>query len=321
MPLGKAVRRRDFIKGIVAVATPIEWRFWLLLTTATAVMVVMQNSTSLWFGGSDHADYFWYARFLLGEEFAGEPFPPNWRTPGMGIFHILSGTALFDTWKGFIALFALFSVGIPMCFYQMVRPYSRNLALFVGFIAIASMFPYAYASAAGSDQPFFFLHALELLLCVIYFRRPTRLLLIGIVCVAVYATTVRPVGALIFWIFIVVAILLRRADWRSLIAASCAYVLLMTGWVFWDRAYGSNGGAAPGRDGPLPPHTLATTAERRFAEVYFSAAGLIHAENDGGAASYPNSLRLRSMLRDYLVQRPFEWKFSAIFTPPSLFAN
>ncbi len=277
---------------------PRDWRFWTVAAVAAAVMGVMQFNVPLWYGGSDHGDYYWYGRFLLGQGFAGYALPPNWRTPGMGIFHILSGTVLFDTWKGFIALFALFSVAIPVLYYLIVRPHSRNLALVAALVVIASMTPTIYATMAGSDQVFFFLHALLLCLCVTYFhRRLDRRLTLPIVIavVAACAHLVRPVGAVLFWIFVFVAVLLRPHDWRRLAAASGVYVALMAAWVVWDRDHGTNGGLGPGHGHELP-NQLATIAERRLAQAYFSPQGLVHAQSDAAAKDYAASRTLRSEL-------------------------
>jgi hypothetical protein len=301
----------------------IEWQFWLVLAVATAVMVLMQYNVPFWYGGSDHSDYYWYGRYLLGDGFRGYPIPANWRTPGMGIFHILSGTVLFDTWKGFIALFAAFSVAIPVLFYLIVRPHSRNFALIAGLAVIASMSPYVYANQPLSDQVYFLLHALLFLLCVRYFQRrihKSPALLLSIVGVAAFASLVRPVGSIIFSIFIVLALILRPGDWRRLLAVSGIYVALMAGWVLWDRAYGTNGGASPAIDYPLA-NELATSAERRFAEAYFSPQGLVHAESDAAAAGYPNSQALRTVLQNFLLERPGEWQRNSLFVPHSLFAS
>src|SRR5262249_50318948 len=157
-------------------------------------------------------------------------------------------------------------------FYLIVRPHSRTFALLAGLIVILSMTPYMYATVAASDQVYFFMHALLLCLCVAYFHRrlDQRLTLpIIIAVVAAYTNMVRPVGAIIFWLFIVVAIVFRRHDWRRLLVASAVYTSIMAGWVWWDRDFGSNGGASPGTNYPLP-NKLASIAERRFAEAYYS---------------------------------------------------
>jgi hypothetical protein len=314
---------RSELPGALAPLRSVEWQFWFVLAIATAVMALMQYSVPLWYGGSDHGDYYWYGRYLLGDRFMGNTIPPNWRTPGMGIFHILSGTVMFDTWKGFIALFAAFSVAIPVLYYLMVRPHSRNFALLAALVVILSMTPYVYATAAGSDQVYFFLHALLLCLCVGYFQHRWAggsALLGVIVCVAAYASLVRPVGAVIFWIFIVLAVILRPRDWRRLASAAGIYIVLMMSWVLWDRAYGTNGGAGPGLTYPQPTE-LSTSAERRLAEAYFSPAGLVHAESDNAAAGYPHSQRLRAVLLSFFAEHPHQWQESTLFTPQSLFAR
>src|SRR5205807_3833745 len=107
-------------------------------------------------------------------------------------------------------------------------------------VAIVSMTSYIYATMAGSDQLYFFLHALFLFMCVAYFHRrlDQRLALpIGIAMVAAYSNMVRPVGAVLFWIFILIAAALRWRDWRRLLAASGVYIALMAGWIMWDREY------------------------------------------------------------------------------------
>jgi hypothetical protein len=297
-----------------------HWQFWFVLALAAAVMMTMQNSVPLWYGGSDHGDYYWYARYLLEDR--TYPLPRNWRTPGMGLFHIGSGTVLLDTWKGFIALFALFSVAIPVLFYSIVRPHSRNLALVAGLIIILSMTSYMYATEAGSDHVYFFLHALVLLMCVNYFRRPwdQRLApVIAIALVAAFANAVRPVGAIIFWIFIGVAALLRPRDWRRLSIACAVYVALMMVWVAWDREHGTNGGLGPGLGYPLA-NELSTRAERRFAEAYFSQHGLVHARGSDAALEYPASRALRTALENGLGNAP-NWQVNTFFTPHSLFGR
>ena len=180
--------------GCALVEARREWQFWTVLAIATIVMVIMQYNVPLWYFGGDHSDYYWYARYLLGDGIY--PIPPNWRTPGMGLFHIASGTVILDTWKGFVALFAAFSVAIPVLFFLIVKPHSRNFALLAGVVVIVSMTPYIYATMAGSDQLYFFLHALFLFMCVAYFHRrlDQRFALpIGIAVVAAYSNVVRPV--------------------------------------------------------------------------------------------------------------------------------
>ncbi len=302
---------------------PREWQFWTVAAISTVVMAVIQYNVPLWYGGSDHSDYYWYGRFLLGQVPPDVTIPPSWRTPGMGIFHIISGTVIFDSWKGFIALFAIFGAAIPVLFYLIVRPHSRNFALLAALAVILSMTPYIYATSAGSDQVFFFLHALLLLLCVSYFHRRldrNLALPIGIAVVAAYAHMVRPVGAVLFWIFIALAVLLRPRDWRRLAAASAVYVAIMAVWVLWDRDYGTNGGAGPGLGYPLASG-LATVAERRLAQAYFSPQGLVHAQSDEAAESYPSSSALRSVLRNFIAAHPEAWQRNTLFTPSSLFGR
>jgi hypothetical protein len=298
-----------------------DWQFWTVLTCAVAVMTLMQANVPLWYFGGDHADYYWYARYLLGDR--TYPIPRNWRTPGMGIFHILSGTIVLDTWKGFIALFAAFSIAIPVCFYLIVKPYSRALALVAGLVVTFSMMPYMYATQAGSDHVYFFLHALFLLLCVAYFHRQfdQRLVLpLSIALVAAFANMVRPVGAILFWVFILVAGVSRPRDWRRLAATSGLYIALMTAWMVWDREWGTNGGLGPGLGYPLA-NDLATTAERRLAEAYFSTRGLVHAATDEAAGAHSESAKLRSVLHSALAARPQDWQTSAFLTPASLFGR
>jgi hypothetical protein len=301
----------------------VEWQFWVVFFSAFVIMVVMQYNVPFWYGGSDHSDYYWYGRYLLGDSFRGYAVPANWRTPGAGLFHILSGTVLFDTWKGYIAANAVFSVAIPVFFYLMVRPHSRNFALLAGLVTIVSMTPYVYANGAGSDQLYFFLHALLLLLCARYLQiylHKSPALLAGIITVALCACLVRPVGALIFWIFIAVAAILRPRDWRRLAAASGVYIVLMASWVLWDRAYGTNGGATVGLGYPQLS-SMTTSAERRLAEAYFSPQGLIHAASDAAAVGYPDSQTLRTTLSEFLEKHQNDWERPSLFTPPSLFAH
>jgi hypothetical protein len=284
-------------------------------------MLIMQANVPLWYFGGDHADYYWYARYLLGDR--TYPISRNWRTPGMGIFHVLSGTVVLDTWKGFIALFAAFSVAIPICFYLIVKPYSRNLALVAGLVAIFSMMPYMYATQAGSDHVYFFLHALFLVLCVAYFQRifdRSLPLPLSIALVAAFANMVRPVGAILFWVFVLVAICWQPRDWRRLAATSGLYIALMAAWMVWDREWGTNGGLGPGLGYPLA-NEMATTAERRFAEAYFSKAGLVHAASDAAASAHPNTAALREAVRCIVATHPQDWQTNAFFTPRSLFGR
>jgi hypothetical protein len=104
------------------------------------------------------------------------------------------------------------------------------------------------------------------------------------------------------------------------VAASGVYLIIMAGWVLWDRAYGTNGGAGPGLSYPLA-NGLATAAERRLAEAYFSPTGLMHAESDKAAEGYSYSQELRAVLRKLLMEHPATWKSATFFTPPSLFAS
>jgi hypothetical protein len=297
----------------------VEWQFWLVLGVSAAVMAVMQFNVPLWYGGSDHADYYNYGRYLLG--WGPWTYPMQWRTPGMGIFYILSGPLLLGTWKGFIALFALFSVAIPVFTYLMVRPHSRGFAVLAALAVVLSMTPYVYAADAGSEQPYFFLHALVLWLCCLFFWRRTDRglgLPITIAIVAAYLTMVRPVGALIFWLFAFVAILARPRDWRRIACASGVYVAIMAAWCVWDRDYGTNLNASPTVFYGFP-NPIATTAERRFAEAYYSPAGLVHAESDAAAQDYPQSLALRALLRAFVTAHSKAWEEPSALTPRSYF--
>jgi hypothetical protein len=314
--------RADLI-AVAATLRSVEWQFWLVLILAIVVTVVTQDSMPFWYGGSDHSDYYWYGRYLLGDNFRGYAVPANWRTPGMGLFHILSGTVLFDTWRGFIALSAAFSAAIPVFSYLMVRPHSHNFALLAGTIAILSMSPFLYAHFAGADHVYFFFHALLLLLCVRYFQRHVQTgpaLLTGIVGIAAFASLIRPVAALILWVFVVFAVIMRPRDRWRLAAAASIYMTLMAGWVLWDRAYGTNGGATIGLGYPQL-NDFGSTAERRLGEAYFSSRGLFHVESDQAATLFLNSQTLRAVLRSYLAEHTNDWRRPSIFTPSSLFAR
>jgi hypothetical protein len=300
----------------------VEWQFWAVLLAAVAAMAVTQYNIPFWYGGSDHSDYYWYGRFLLGDGFRGYSVPANWRTPGMGLFHILTGTVFFDTWTLYIAVNAAFSAAIPVLYYLMVRPHSRSFALLAGLGTIASMIPYIYAYAPASDEVYFFFHALLLLLCVRYFQRRIQsspALLYSIVGVAAAACLVRPVGALIFWIFVFLAAIWRPHDWRRLAAAGGIYMILMSAWVLWDRSYGTNGGAATGLGYPQL-NEFTTSAERRLAEAYFTPQGLVHAESADAASDYAASRALRDVLHKYFVDHQFDWRQPSLYTPASLFA-
>ncbi len=299
----------------------LEWQFWFVLLISAVIMLVLQAKVTFWYGGSDHADYLNYGYYLLGQ------LPPHalpqWRTPGMGIFHILSGTVLLDTWWGLRILHALMGIAIPLLVYLTVRPFSRGFALAAALVVMLSMTPYIYAFQPLSDHLFYFLHALVLLLCVTYFVRRQSdkyTLSIAIALVAAYLNLVRPVGAIIFWIFIVVALIGRRKHWRPLIAATGLYLAIMAGWVVWDRDYGTNLGAMPGNFFP-PPAPFTTTAERRLAEAYFSPAGLAHARSEQAARDYPASTALRDLVHRYLREHPESWEPANYFTPKSVFAD
>ncbi|HEX4411540.1 MAG TPA: hypothetical protein VH206_22435 [Xanthobacteraceae bacterium] len=301
----------------------VEWQFWVVLGCSLLVTAAVKYNMPLWYGGSDHSDYYWYGRFLLGDSYRGYAAPANWRTPGMGLFYILSGTVLFDTWRGFIALSAAFSVAMPVLYYLMVRPHSRNFALIAGLAMIASMIPYLYANLAGSDHIYYFFHSLLLLLCVRYFQKRVQrspALLIAIAVTAAWTCTLRPVGAMIFWIFIVLAVVIRRRDWRRIAAACGVYIVLMGGWILWDRAYGTDNGITVGL-GYQQLADFSTSAERRLGEAYFSPQGLIHAASDDATTGYASSQALRSLLRSYLTAHQRDWGRPSLFTPPSLFAD
>jgi hypothetical protein len=304
----------------VAILIARHWQLWTVVAVAGAVMAIMQWNVPLWYGGADHGDYYWYARYLLGDR--TYPLPRNWRTPGMGVFHVISGTVILDTWKGFITLFAAFSVAIPIFFYLIVRPHSRSLALIAGLIVILSMTSYMYATEAGSDHVYFFLHAAFLLMCVNYFRKPwdDRVApIVAIALVAALANLVRPVGAIIFWMFMALAVLLRPRDWRRLLVGGAVYIALMAMWIVWDREYGTNGGLGPGLGYPLA-NELATSAERRFAQAYFSPPGLMHATAGEANADYPASRALRAALQGDLIAAR-DWQVNTFLTPHSLFGR
>src|SRR6516165_4178226 len=160
---------RHELDVVALLLRPYEWHFWVVLTLSAAVMATLQCYAPFWYGGGDHADYLNYGYYLLGE------LPlnalPQWRTPGMGIFHVLSGTVLLDTWWGYRTICALFGATMPVLTYLMVRPYSHAFALLAALVTILSMTPYVYAFQPLTEQVFFFFHALVLLLCVNYFLR------------------------------------------------------------------------------------------------------------------------------------------------------
>ena len=299
----------------------LEWQFWTVFALSAAIMLLLQVKVPFWYGGSDHADYLNYGYYLLGQ--LPPQALPQWRTPGMGIFHILSGTVILDTWWGLRALHALIGIAIPVLVYLMVRPFSRGFALVAAFVVILSMTPYIYAFQPLSDHLFYFLHALVLLLCVSYFvhRQDVGYTLpIAIALSSAYLNLVRPVGAIIFWMFILVAFVTRFKAWRPLLAASALYLAIMAAWIVWDRDYGSNLGAMPSNLFP-PPTPFTTTAERRLAEAYFSPAGLDHAMSKEAANGYPRTKTLREALRQHLHASPEKWQTPAYFTPQRLFGD
>jgi hypothetical protein len=304
-----------------------EWQFIVVLALSVAATSIIQYNGRFWYGGSDHSDYYNYAQIILGR--MPGYVAPQWRTPGMGIFYILSGTVLFDTWKGFIALYALFSVAIPLLIYLIVRPRSRNLALLAALITILSAIPYVYSMNAFSDHLHFFLHAAMLLLCVSFLRRERGhgLLAVAIALTGAYANMVRPVSALLFWIFVAVALVARPRQWRSLVLSCGVYITAMAVWVWWDRDYGTNLGASPAMFFPLPNH-LPTKAERRLAEAYFSRSGLTYATSDEAAQRHPRTAELRQTLHRFLFAHPEEWEprqnlkpTDFDFTPTDLFGK
>jgi hypothetical protein len=311
---------RHELDVVALLLRPYEWHFWVVLTLSAAVMATLQCYAPFWYGGADHADYLNYGYYLLGE------LPlnalPQWRTPGMGIFHVLSGTVLLDTWWGYRMICALLGATMPVLTYLMVRPYSHTFALLAGLVTILSMTPYVYAFQPLTEHVFFFFHAVVLLLCVSYLIRRADFgykLPIAIALAAAYLTMVRPVGAIIFWIFVAIAAVSRPRSWRRLAAGCCVYLAIMAAWVVWDRDYGGNLGAMPGNFFPLPS-SFTTKAERRLAQAYFAPAGLTHALSDAAAKGYPHSMELRALLRRYLNEHPEKWQPATYFTPKSLFA-
>jgi hypothetical protein len=64
---------------------------------------------------------------------------------------------------------------------------------------------------------------------------------------------------------------------------------------------------------------LATTAERRFAQAYFSPRGLLDAGAD--EADFPNTAALRAAVRSFLPGHPDEWRQHTPMTPASLFGD
>jgi hypothetical protein len=315
-----SILRRE-LSAFTALFGAFEWQFWAVFALAAGIMLLLQAKVPFWYGGSDHADYLNYGYYLLG--LLPPQALPQWRTPGMGIFHILSGTVILDTWWGLRALHALMGIAIPILTYLMIRPFSRGFALAGALVVILSMTPFIYAFQPLSDHLFYFMHALVLLLCVSYFVRRHDMgytLPIAIGLSAAYLNLVRPVGAIIFWIFIVVALITRRKAWRPLLTASAVYIAIMAAWIVWDRNYGANLGAMPGNFFP-PPAAFETTVERRLAEAYFSPAGLNHATSEDAAKGNPRTSALRGVLRDYLREHPEKWQSPAYFTPKSLFGD
>lgn len=298
-----------------------EWQLSLTILLSVVAMVVLEHYAPFWYGGSDHADYIKYGYYLSGQ--APISSLPQWRTPGMGLIHIISGTVLFDTWYGFKILAALFGMAVPVLTYLMVRPSSKSFALVAALIMMASMIGYIYAFQPLSDHAYYFFHALVLFLCVRYFYQRfdrSYALLISIVLSAAFLNIIRPVGAIIFWLFIATAAVAQHWRWRGLAIASVMYMTLMAGWVIWDRDYGANLGAMPSNFFPLPTQ-FSTLSERRLAEAYFSPRGLEFAATDVSANGHPSSAELRQVLRQYLAGHPAQWKVPSLLTPQQLFAR
>jgi hypothetical protein len=299
----------------------IEWQLWAAIVLSACVMGVLEFNIPFWYGGSDHADYINYANYILGR--VPITMLPQWRTPGVGLFHIVSGTVLLDTWYGFKALFALFGAAIPVLTYLIVRPNSPTFALVAAVITIVSMVGYIYAFQPLSDHLFYFFHALVLCLCAAYFYRRFDSgygLPVAIGISAAYLNMVRPVGAITFWLFIATAVIALPRRGRSLVVACGVYMAIMAGWVIWDRDYGANLGAMPSNFYPLPSD-FSTTTERRLAEAYFAPRGLAFVATDASANGHPRSSELRNRLRQYLVDHSENWKAHTFLTPKSLFAQ
>jgi hypothetical protein len=298
----------------------LEWQFWVIFALASGVMLVMQINVPLHYSGSDDADYLYFGRIILGLESGA--IPPQWRTPGMGIFHILSGTILLDTWVIFRMLFAIFSVLIPILTYIIVRPHSKYLSLICSSIISLSMTPYYFATLAGVDHVYYFLHYLLLTLCVVYLRKETassRSFLLWIAIIAAYTEMVRPVAAFIFWAFFAIGYFGRRDDRANLRRGAAVYIAIMVIWVAWDRNSGTNLGASVAN---YPaPYGLTTIAERRFVEAYYPPRGLRFAFNDAAAQGHPATKELRQLLVNEVSHNTSRLEVPTLDTPPSAFGT
>ena len=296
----------------------------IVVIVSLAITVFAYQTEDLYYAGSDHFDYLAYAAYLLGLPDSG---PVPWRTPGMGLFHILIGTLQNDTWFGLEISFAIFAFLMPVLAYLIVAPYGRWVAMVCGVLVACGYVPYAYSRVASVDQLFFFLNFLSLYLMSLYLR--LRLgpwtglaLIVLIVATIAFATLARPVAALYFWIF--AAIVFAFAPGRRIpaLVGCLLYAAIMAGWALWDRDYGAGGGVISANVFPLRLE-LNGTLEKRIAEAYYEGSGYTFAGGPAKAGIKPEdgpaSAELYASVRRQLVARPDLLTANSELTPEVLF--
>jgi len=281
-----------------------EWQAWVVLSCALTMMVFCHFVLTFFhppFGDSD-AD-FYMARYILGM--------PNGvyistHAPGMALFLIFSGVMHLETWRILIASYDVMAIAIPCMIYMMMRPASRNWAMILSCIIIAGMIPYIFARVDSYDELFLFLEFLSFLLATKYLLSPQqhKRMPLAIALIMFAANLVKPIAAMLFWVFWICALITPRVNRYILLAAAGCFMACMAVWAALDRNHASGGYAEW--------YAPASLKQRRFAETYYQPSHWVFqkslqrdeviSETDG-----PASAALYGILRDYIEETAENW--------------
>ncbi len=294
----------------------LEWQFRLVLVFSLAATIYAQLAVPFYWGGGDPLDHLRFARYVLGQE-GGMLIP--WRPPGMGLFLIVVGVPLLDTFRGLVLAYAFMALALPLLVYGMIRRFSRGWAAAAGLAAVVSGWSVTYSRIGVPEQLFHFLHFLALMQISAWFAEPRRRALpytIAITLVA--ANLVRPVAALYFWIFLGCAVLLVRRPLRHVAIATILYLSSMGAWALADRYWGAS----------VFPTVYAPSSQdqRRFAEVYYSAEGFHFVAEQPPApvldrGSGPATGAIYEALEEYVRDHPEAWAIEGPERPYLLFGR
>jgi hypothetical protein len=125
---------------------------------------------------------------------------------------------------------SLAGAAIPLAAYYGISWYSRRIGLIVALLLVASALPYMHPRTGSFVGLVHFAYFFSACLIANYFYRASNITLFAIAGVLFLLAIARPLGALIFWLFVFIALVAAiqaRRPVRSLVIASIVYAALM----------------------------------------------------------------------------------------------